>query len=264
MKKSTSKRYKQRPRRKRRVPRLKVLAYGAAVAASAAVIGAVAVDVTRYLGRSRRFAVMEVDVTGAQVLTPAEICRASAIPPGISIFDIDTAEVVRRLEALPRVRSAAVGTRPPCNVSITIEEREPVAAVRTTHLLEVDRDGVVLGPTTAEQSGAALPVITGSNVPDGLSAGDTLDGAAARQAVILSDLLVASGTVPLLGVKTLDISDPENLVMAVENVSAKILWGSGDYERKLAKLLAVWHTTGGRLPHSEYIDLRQAEFIPGK
>jgi len=263
---STRKRrkYKRRRKKKRRVPRLTVLGYGALGTALAAAVAAVAVDCRTYLHSSGRFAVQAVDVAGVHRLSPAEICRVSGLTPGISLFDIDVREVARRVKAMPKVQSATVEKQLPNHVSITVKERVPVAIIRKEPPTEIDRYGVVLGPQADNELITSLPEITGTNIPAGFVAGVAVKQPIMLEAVALCDLLVETGSAQLLGVKTIDVSDPENLVMHIEGATAEIRWGTGNREMRLAKLLAVWDKTGGRLPHSEYVDLRQGQYVPAK
>ena len=254
--------YKQR--RKRGLPRLKVLGYGALGTALAAVVAEVAVDCCTYLRSSERFAVQAVDVVGLQRLSLEEIRRVSGLTLDISYFDIDVREVARRVEAMPRVRSATVEKQLPSHVTITVEEREPVAVVRTGQPVEIDRFAVVLGPPTGKEPITALPEIAGKNIPAGFVAGAVIKTPVILEAIDLCELLVETGSAQILGVRSIDVSDPKNLVMHIEGVTAEIRWGTGNYELRLAKPMAVWDKTGARLPHSEYIDLRQGERIPAK
>ena len=264
MRKRKKRTYKQRRKRKRRVSRLKVLGCGALATALAALVVVIAIDAYGYLSTSDRFAVQAVDVAGVNRLSPLEICRVSGLLPGISVFDINVREVARRVESMPRVLSAEVEKQPPNHVTITVEEREPVAVVRTGQPIEIDRFGVVLGPPIEKEPITVLPEITGKNMPADFVAGSTVKLPVILEAIALCELLVETGSAQALGVKTIDISDPQNLVMHIENVTAEIRWGTGNHELRLAKLMAVWERSGGSLPHSEYVDLRQGEYIPAK
>ena len=264
MSKRKKRTYKQRRKKKRRVSRLKVLGYGALGTALAAVVAAVAVDAYGYLRSSERFAVQEVDVAGVHRLSPLEICRVSGLTPGISVFDIDVREVAKRVESMPRVLWAEVEKKPPNHVTITVEEREPVAVVRTKQPVEIDRFGVVLGPPVGKEPIIALPEISGKNIPADFVAGAAVKLPVILEAIALCELLVETGSAQVLGVRTIDVSDPKNFVMHIENVTAEIRWGTGNYELRLAKLMAVWDKSAGSLPHSEYVDLRQGKYIPAK
>jgi cell division protein FtsQ len=69
------------------------------------------------------------------------------IGPGASILWVDTAAAEARLEADPRVARATVGRALPWTLTIDVEERSPVAVVRTpAGDLLVAGDGTVLGP----------------------------------------------------------------------------------------------------------------------
>lgn len=78
--------------------------------------------------QSALFTVDRVEVQGTRRLSSAEVVELSAVRRGERLFATDGEAVMRRLEADPRIKSAAVRLRPPRGVVITITERVPIAA----------------------------------------------------------------------------------------------------------------------------------------
>jgi hypothetical protein len=255
---------RQRPRRKDRASGLKVFLWSLASIATLAALVAIAFDIRRYLYESDRFDVTEVDVGGAVLLTQTEIITAIALPSPVNLFEIDDEAVAARVAALPRVRSAAATTRIPCYLGVTVDERMPVALVGKEPVLEIDRKGYVLGPSRRDPSVTPYPHIAGIQLRDEFIVGGQLTVDGIQEALILCELLVGDESLPLLGSVSIDITDTANIAMKIKGKPAEIFWGTGDYRRKLAKLMAVYYKTGGTLPHSEYIDLRQSRFVPAK
>ncbi len=264
-KKKRKTKVRQRPLRKRRMSVAKVFLWVLAGISVATVLTAVAFDARRYLHESDRFAVTEVDVGGVVLLTENEILSALALPARVNVFEIDEQAVAERVTALPRVRSAVVKTRIPRYMSVTIDERIPIAVAGINPKFELDRDGVILGPPRRDPTVAPLPVLTGKSFRGTSIAGAQITDAGVHEALSLCETLLAdTAALPLLGSVTIDTSDATNLVMHIDGIKSEIRWGTGGYRLKLAKLLAVLNKNGGTLPFSEYVDLRQGRIIPAK
>ncbi|MEO8291760.1 MAG: FtsQ-type POTRA domain-containing protein [Actinomycetota bacterium] len=126
----------------------------AIAAASLLILGLAAVGVVR----SPYFAADHLTVEGADRLTPARVLRIGGLEPGQNVVTMDTDAAERRLEADPWIASASVTTELPDRVVVRIDERAPVAAVRTLEGWDVvAADGVVLDSASRQPR---LPTIT--------------------------------------------------------------------------------------------------------
>jgi cell division protein FtsQ len=133
-----------RPRHRRRRPVVAV-----AVVAALAAGGLVS--------KSSMFAVGRVTVRGASNLAASTIIRESGVK-GRNALWLDTGAVERVLERDPWISRAVVSRSLPSSVSITIDERVPVAAiVGPAGYTVVAADGTVLG---TQRTAARLPVIS--------------------------------------------------------------------------------------------------------
>ncbi len=97
---------------------------------------------------SSAFFIYEPDVTikGNIVVPASEIYQASGLEQ-MSIFWVNPASVSERIEALPNIKAAAVSTRLPAHVSITVEERLPALIWQTGHQTWwVDAEGTIILP----------------------------------------------------------------------------------------------------------------------
>jgi cell division protein FtsQ len=97
---------------------------GAGVVAAAVVAG-----VVWLLGFSTLLDVTDVEVTGATPETLPAVRQAAAVPPGTSLVWLDTAALDGRVQTIPRVATVDVRRSLPHTVTVTVTEREPVAAV---------------------------------------------------------------------------------------------------------------------------------------
>lgn len=136
----------------------------------AVIAAASAVGIVWLIIQSPFLSVQSVDVQGATRETRTAVERAAAVRDGAPLLTLDTGEVARRVEALPWVASATVDRDFPDGITITVEERLPVAWTRRPvpigapagtvgAVAVVDVSGRVLGDEP--QPPAGLPEIVG-------------------------------------------------------------------------------------------------------
>ncbi|MER5630785.1 cell division protein FtsQ/DivIB [Streptomyces nitrosporeus] len=111
--------------------------------AGAAVLLVAAAAVWTLYGSSW-FRVEQVTVTGTDVLTPAEVEAAAAVPVGDPLLSVDTGAVEARLaRELPRVDSVDVVRSWPDGIGLEVTERKPVLVLeKGAKFIEVDEGGV--------------------------------------------------------------------------------------------------------------------------
>ena len=142
-----------------------------------AVVGTIALAVIAYvIAHSSLLGSGTVEVHGVPATSAAAVRTAAQIPDGEPLLFLDTAAVARRVEALPMVARAQVGTELPETVVIRVTLRVPIAwsrAVRTAPPVAVlDRDGRVLArisaplPGLVQVDGVGFAGAPGSRVSD--------------------------------------------------------------------------------------------------
>ncbi|WP_327366886.1 cell division protein FtsQ/DivIB [Streptomyces sp. NBC_01217] len=85
-----------------------------------------------------------VRTTGVDVLTPAEVEAAAAVPIGAPLISVDTDAIADRLrQKLPRIDSVDVVRSWPHGIGLKVTERQPVLLVKKgAKFIEVDAKGV--------------------------------------------------------------------------------------------------------------------------
>lgn len=134
-------------------------------------VGARVEALTSSVAKSAGFVVGRVSAKGQGEITDREIMEALRDSAqgdilGRSLLNLDAQQLRAQIEALPRVRSAAVQKLWPDTVHVTIIEREPIAMWQDEDMIFhlVDRDGVLLDiADDTDQSG--LFVISGTKDP---------------------------------------------------------------------------------------------------
>jgi cell division protein FtsQ len=90
------------------------------------------------------FAVRQVRVVGADLVTPAEVRAAAALPDGAPLARVDLAAARRRVAGLAPVARVTVSRKWPETVLIEVVERTPAAVVpQGTQFAVIDGTGVV-------------------------------------------------------------------------------------------------------------------------
>ncbi|MGA3487954.1 cell division protein FtsQ/DivIB [Micromonosporaceae bacterium DT55] len=104
------------------------------------------------------FAVTRVQVTGAELVTPARVREAAAVPAGTPLARVDLTDVAARIGTLPEVERAEVGRDWPDTLTVRVIERTPLAVVPGEDGFRViDAAGVVF--RTVAQAPEGLPVV---------------------------------------------------------------------------------------------------------
>jgi len=107
-----------------------------------------------------RLAVRHLSVSGALRAQPREIIRLAGIEEGQNIFSFSSSEVEKKIGENPWVLEASVKRKLPGTVRILVEERRPVAIVKTKGLFVMDSLGTVFKKLTPADR-LDLPIVTG-------------------------------------------------------------------------------------------------------
>lgn len=107
---------------------------------------------------SRWLRVERVSVSGTEVLTPAQVREAAAVPVGAPLVSVDTDAIEARLRSeLPRIDSVDVVRSWPHGVGLKVTERKPVLLVQKgRNFVEVDDQGVRFATVSEAPKGVPL------------------------------------------------------------------------------------------------------------
>lgn len=184
----------------------------------------VAALLTWLIAFSPVFGVRTVTVRGNHTLSDDQIRAAAKIPHGTPLVRLDKAAAERRIEALPDVASATIGTSFPSSVVITVTERVAIGYVKTGgRFALVDKTGDQFDTVTAAPE--HLPLFV---VPSGSNA-RTTGGAVATVAAALPASIRAE-------VNSIQALDPEAITLLL-NDQRVVRWGSADRSADKARIL---------------------------
>ncbi len=184
---------------------------------------------------SRMLVVRSITVTGTHLVSPAQVLAAADVPLGTPLLRVDAGQVARRVEAIRQVASATVARDWPDHLVITVRERVPVVAVRTTGGYDlVDPSGVIV--TWAGTRPAGMPLFE-TSLPDSALHGDP---ALALTSAVLAELPSwLARSVTAVAVTGTAGSAAQNQVTLYLSDHATVVWGGTDRAREKGEELAI-------------------------
>jgi len=232
------------------------LLWGVVAALGFCLAGMVGAAFYRYGERSWRFRVESsdnIEVTGMQNVTKAQLMEVLGADIGRNIFFIPLAQQKAQLEQIPWVESASVMRFVPNRLKVEIHERTPVAFARVgPRMALIDAGGTLMDLSAKHKF--SFPVILGMNPGEPLSTRaprmktysemvSELDSGGARYSQDLSEV---------------DLSDLEDVKVRVNDPAGDVLvhLGSSDYLRRYK--IYVTHAQAWRQQFQklESVDLR--------
>lgn len=122
----------------------------------------IVIDVADAAGNLAGFKVKEVNISGHNHVTPAQILATAGIKSSTSILFLNADEMRMRLEALPWIASASVRKFYPDRIEIAVSEREAYALWQINGELKViARDGIPIAPYSDDPRYVQLPIVVG-------------------------------------------------------------------------------------------------------
>jgi cell division protein FtsQ len=194
-----------------------------------------------------------IEVTGMQNVTKAQIMEVMGADIGRNIFFIPLAQQKTQLEQIPWVESASVMRFVPNRLKVEIHERTPVAFARVgSRMSLIDAGGTLMELTPKHKY--SFPVILGMNPGEPLS---TRAPRMKAYAEMVSDL-DSGGARYSQDLSEVDLSDLEDMKVRVNDPAGDVLvhLGSSDYLRRYK--IYVSHAQGWRQQFQklESVDLR--------
>ncbi|MFG2601541.1 cell division protein FtsQ/DivIB [Streptomyces sp. NPDC048462] len=176
----------------------------------------------------------QVRITGVDVLSPAEVEAAAAVPMGAPLVSVDTDAIADGLrQKLPRIDSVDVVRSWPHGIGLKVTERKPVLLVKKgAKFIEVDAKGVRFA--TVDKAPGRVPLLE-------LTAGQSASLRRFGSDRLVREAVRVAGDLPA-GVA----GDTEVVrVTSYDSVSLRltgdreVIWGSGEEGAVKAKVLTA-------------------------
>lgn len=180
------------------------------------------------------FEIRVVEITRTERISRQEVLAMLDLEPGRGLLLIDLVQARRSLETHPWIRRAVIRRSFPDTLLIELDEREPVAVLKTGtggREFLLDREGRLIseGVPAADEG---LPILTGVDYADAiLETGDT--AARVRSGIALAGLLDRSG----VGRTEVDLRRPGDMVAYYSGL--RLRFGEGDFGDKVDRYRQV-------------------------
>ncbi|MER5683505.1 FtsQ-type POTRA domain-containing protein [Streptomyces sp. NPDC002205] len=186
----------------------------------------------------------QVTTTGVDVLTPAEVEAAAAVPIGAPMVSVDTDAIADRLrQKLPRIDSVDVVRSWPHDIGLKVTERKPVLLMKKdTKFIEVDVKGVRFA--TVDRAPKRVPLL--ELTPDrSASLRRFGSGRLVREAVRVAGELpdaVAKDT------RVVRVTSYDSISLELTG-DRTVVWGSGEEGPVKARVLTALMKAGPKAGH---------------
>ncbi len=206
--------------------------------AAAAVVVVLVAGVVVWLGWFSTLVVVEhVEVRGVPAAQVPAIRKAAAVPMGVPLMRVDTAEVRERLERDRTLRDISVSRELPSTIVVTGVPRVAVLAVRNPkgQVEVVDADGVVF--RTVAKAPAGVPLVT---------AGSELVTASGLRAALQALAVLSPALRAEVSGMTVTAADHVTFTLNLKSGSRTVIWGGLGEARTKARLVEILIEEPGR------------------
>jgi cell division protein FtsQ len=205
----------------------------------------------------RDLVVRDVHIEGNRIVPSSEILALAAIPKNQRLFDVDLNQARKRIQANQFIRSVFVNRDIPDRISITVDERVPVAAIPGEKMLYIDASGMILPPARSEYI-FDLPVLTGALPLAECVPGKLVTSEVLREAlqIVVTAQRISDDFYRLISEVHIDPAHSIELYSSESGVP--MVFGRGDVAGKMVRLEAFWKEFVSQRGAGElqYIDLR--------
>jgi len=203
--------------------------------------------------------VAHITVMGTRHLSTGEVLALVDGLRGQNILLVRLDDWRERVLTCPWVADATLRRSLPGTVEVRIAERHPLAIGRVgEELFLVDDHGRVIDEYGPRYADFDLPIL------DGLAPGFAQEASAnERRAQLASRLLRDVRTRPDLArrISQLDVSDPRNAVVIVDQDTARVRLGEERFVERLQSYVDLAPTLREQVPAIDYVDLRFGERV---
>ena len=205
----------------------RMLPYALAVGISAA-LGGGALGGWRFVTRSPRFAIGDIQFRGIQRALPEDLERRLTLERGDNLFRADLRLAERELQTDPWIASAKARRELPRTLVFDVKERVPACTVLLDGFYLAEKNGHIFKRATTDEI-EGLPVVTG------IDRDQETDDPAAAEALVREALDAAAQWSPRAELSEINVHPALGVTLFLREGGAEVRLGRGDLPRKLAR-----------------------------
>jgi len=191
-----------------------------------------------------------VAVSGADVLTPEDVARASGIEPGIALGDLDGAAVAKTLTRHAWIADARAISLPGGQLVLGVVERRAVALLAGPELWAVDAAGVPFAPAPTGAAPDLPRLVSAERPPTGEPAPEL------ARAIALVRALPERGLPAPLEVSIAAPDDPEGFRLRLPDLAPEVVLGRDGLDARLDALAELLNAELPEVSRASRVDLR--------
>lgn len=213
------------------------LVRGAVALTAVALLLAVAALLERHIKTSKSFAIEQIEVTGNEQLTNAQVLRAAGLAVGQNVFAVGPEQARANLLREPWIEAADVRRRLPGRFSVEIRERHAVALLASGPLQLVSDEGTVFKSLEANDP-SDLPVISGLD-PNLRTQDEQALSSSLLDSVALLHAYQDAGLARREPISEIHVDNDRGLSLYVGSDAMYVRLGKGPFRQKLERMREV-------------------------
>jgi cell division protein FtsQ len=208
------------------------------------------------------FAISEISVEGVLGPPSAEIRSLIRVQKGDHLLKLNLNQVRSRVEQDPSVRRVVVKRVLPSTLKVEIDQRHPIAQIKSRGYYMIDAEGVLVPPKLRVPD-PSLPIIEGSDFKGRRARlGESYESEKIQTGLRLLEAIQEVSLPFDRRVEEVHVKDLKELSFKVE-IGLHIQIGKSDFSRRLDLLHDVYEGVKHEIDQVKYIDLRFDDVVIG-
>ncbi len=196
-------------------------------------------------------------VEGNMFVSNNEILQLIGIQKGALLFNVDLGKIEQNVCSHYYIKTASARRNLPNTITVTVEERKPIALLNSSLLYYVDEDGVIL-PKSVTRKLIDLPVLSGTVTTEKIRLGMVLTSQPIQEALTLLKLMKTLNRPLYHGISEVRIERNGDIQLITAEDCVPVLIGSGEIEEKFVIIEAFWeqYIRAKGTSALKYVDMR--------
>jgi len=205
-----------------------------------------------FFTESSLFGLNNLDITGNEGLNKDEVLKLANLRLKQNIFKIDLGDIERKIQKDQRVKAVETYRILPDKIAIRVEEKEPDLILNLSpELCGLSSEGEII--PLREGKVYDLPVINGIKSRS-FKPYSRADEPEIEEALAFCKAVKEKLPEFLDQISEIDLKDKNNLVVILVKNGARILFGTGDFQKKIERF--VWLEKASVIGECSYLDFR--------
>ena len=183
------------------------------------------------------FNLEQLEITGDSDLTLNDVTRLAPVYLGTNIFKIDTRKLENDIKKDLTLSEVRVKRKLPDEIEISLYKKKPVLLVNLDQLYGLTQGREII-PLKDHNQRWDIPILSGVHLKS-IDFYREVDDPGIRKVVDLYQTVQEMDSTFLDKISELDLSNPDNIVLYLLPSGVKVMLGSGDYKRRVARLMAI-------------------------